>query len=60
MYHISGTVKHMIMIFWNFYFWAVRGLNGQKLAQDDKKILSVALHISWAMYDMIIIYDTVV
>ena len=60
MYHISATVKHMIMIFWIFYFWAVRGLKEQKLAQDDKKILSVALHILWAINHLIVIYGAVV
>ena len=43
-----------------FIFWAVSRVKGQKMAQDDKKILSVALHISKTIYDMIVIYGTLV
>ena len=48
-----------------FIFWAVRvgwgrGLKGQKMAQDDKKNLSVAVDISGTIYHMIIIYGTFV
>ena len=46
-----------VLSFFNiFIFWAVRGVKGQKMAQDDKNILSVALHISETIYLMIVIY----
>ena len=35
------------------FFGAVRGVKGQKMTQDDKKILSVALHISGTIYHRI-------
>ena len=38
-----------------FIFWAFRGVKGQKIAQDDKKILAVALHISETIHYMILI-----
>ena len=41
-----------------FIFWAVSSVKGQKMAQDDKKILSVALHVSGTMYHMVVIYGT--
>ena len=75
MCHISGTMKHLIMIFGTlvlnddisrpffycfeiFIFWAVRSVKGQKIAQDGKKILSVALHISGTIHHMIWINGT--
>ena len=36
------------------------GVEGQNVAQDDKKILSVQLHISGTIYHMILINDTYV
>ena len=49
-------------MFFHFYeiliFWAVRGVKGQKMAQDEKKILFVALHILGTIYYMIVIYGT--
>ena len=39
------------------FFGKVRG---QKMAQDDNKIMSVALHISGTIYHMIAIYRTLV
>ena len=42
-------------IFDVFIFWGVRGVKGQKIAKDDKKILSVELHISGTIYHMILI-----
>ena len=39
-----------------FIFQAVRGVKGQKMALDDKKVLSGALHISGTIYHMIVIY----
>ena len=41
-----------------FIFWAAWGIKGQKIAQDDKKILSVALHISGTIYHKILINGT--
>ena len=41
-------------------FWAVRGVKGPKMAQDDKKNLSVAVDISGTIYHMIVIYGTLV
>ena len=37
-------------------FWVHGGLKGQKMVQNDKKIMSVALHISGAIHHMIVIY----
>ena len=34
-HHISGTVHHLII----FIFWAVRGVKGQKIAQNEKQQL---------------------
>ena len=39
-------------------FQAVREGKGQKMAPDDKKVLSVALHISETIYHMIVFYGT--
>ena len=47
-----------IFFFSFFFFQAARGVKGQKMAQDDKKVLSGALHISGTIYDMIVIYGT--
>ena len=41
-----------------FICWAVKGVKVQKIAQDDKKILSVALHISGAAHHTILINGT--
>ena len=37
-------------------FRVVRGVKGQKMVQNDKKKLSVALYIWKAIYDMTVIY----
>ena len=39
-------------------FWVVKGVKGQKMVQNDKKILSVVLHISGTIHHMIFIYGT--
>ena len=39
-----------------FIFWVVRGVKGWKMVQNDKKILSVALHITGTIHHMIVIY----
>ena len=39
-------------------FQVVRGLKGQIMVQNDKKILSVALGISAIIHHMIIVYGT--
>ena len=47
-------------IFFEFFFFrAVIGVKGQKIAQDDKN-MSGALHISGIIHHMIFIYDTYV
>ena len=46
------------IFFYVFFFWAFRGVKGQKMAQDDKKFMSVALHISGTIYHMIFIYGS--
>ena len=43
-----------------FIFWVVRGLKEQKIAQDDKKNLFVAVDISGTIYHMFVIYGTLV
>ena len=55
------------LIFDIFIFWAVRGggggkggVKGQKLAQDDKIILSVELDISGTIHDIRGSYDQVI
>ena len=73
--HISGTVCdhnvwytcvklwyiHAFFHFFDiFIFQAGRGVKGQKMVQDGKKILSGALHISGTIYHMIVIYCTLV
>ena len=40
----------VFFIFDVFIFQGVRGLKGQKIAQDDKQILSVELHISGSIH----------
>ena len=49
-----------VFIFDIFIFQAVRGLKWQKMAQDDKKIMSVVFHISGTIHHIILIYDTYV
>ena len=39
-------------------FWIVRGVKGQQMVQNDKKILSITLNISGTIHQMIIIYST--
>ena len=46
--------------FQNFDFWVVGGVKGQKVVQNDKKILSVVLHISGTIHYIIVIYGTLV
>ena len=56
------------LIFDIFIFWALRGggggrgggVKGQKLAQDDKIILSVELDISGTIHDIRGSYDQVI
>ena len=44
--------------FQNFDFLGVSGVEGQKMAQNDKKILSVMVHISGTIHHMIVICGT--
>ena len=44
-----------------FIFWAVMGVKGQKIAQNEKKtIISVTHHISGTVEHMIMIFGTLV
>ena len=68
---ISGTIHHMIFIygthgqylpvFSHFFqiliFGVVSGVKGQKVAKNDKKILSVTLHVSGSIHNMIVIFS---
>ena len=40
------------------FFGLLGGVKGQKMAQDDKKIMSVALHISGTIHHVIFIYGS--
>ena len=51
----SGVFFHFFKI---LIFWVVGGVKGQKKVQNDKKILSVTLHISGAIHHVIVIYST--
>ena len=42
------------------FFWAVRGVKGQKMTQDNKKNLSIVVDISGTIYHMIVVYGTLV
>ena len=49
------------IFFENFIFWAVMGVKGQKIAQNEKKtIISVTHHISGTVEHMIMIFGTLV
>ena len=64
-HHVISFMLHMCKMtissgfffsfFQNFHFRVVRGVKGQKIDQNDKKI-SVALHISETIHHMIVIY----
>ena len=54
---ISRRVFHFFKI---SIFWVVGGVKGQKVVQNDKKILSVVLHISGAIHYIIVIYGALV
>ena len=54
---ISRRVFHFFKI---SIFWVVSGVKGQKVVQNDKKILSVVLHISGTIRYIIVIYGTLV
>ena len=41
-------------------FWALRKVKVQKMAQDDKKNLAVAVDILRTIYHIIVIYGTLV
>ena len=72
--YISGTICHMISIngthikkdisryFLHFFqvliFGVNNGVKGQKMAQNDKGILSFPLHISGSIHHMIVIFGT--
>ena len=50
----------VFFFFDNCIFQAVREVKGQKMVSYDKKFLSFALHISGAIYHMIVIYGKLV
>ena len=45
-------------VFHIFIFQGVREVKGQKIVQNDKKIMFVALHISGTIHHMILVIDT--
>ena len=49
-----------IFCFFDILFWAVSGVKGQKMSQNDKKNLSVAVDISGTIHHMIVIDGTLV
>ena len=52
------TSPDVFSFFQNFDFLGVSGVKGQKMAQNDKKILSVMVHISRTIHHMIVICGT--
>ena len=52
------TSPDVFSFFQNFDFLGVSGVKGQKMAQNDKKILSVMVHISGTIHHMIVICGT--
>ena len=50
----------LLFFFDIWIFEAIREVKGQKMAPDDKKVLSVALRISGTIYHTIVIYNTLV
>ena len=58
-YDHDDICRSFFQFFDIFIFWAVRGVKGQKMAQDDKN-LSVAVDISGNIYHMIVPYGTLV
>ena len=58
-----GCFLHFLDV---FIFWAKNGkkwqkmAKGQKMAQDDKKYISVAVDISGTIRHMVVIYGTLV
>ena len=55
--NISGFFFHS---FKTLILWVVRGVKEQKMAQNEKKNLSVTLHMPGTMHQMIAIYGTLV
>ena len=55
--NISRCFSHFFKM---LIFWVVRGVKGQKMVQNEKKILSVVFHISGTTQDMIVIYGALV
>ena len=55
--NISGGFFHS---FKTLILWVVRGVKEQKMAQNEKKNLSVTLHMPGTMHQMIAIYGTLV
>ena len=55
--NISGFFFHS---FKTLILWVVRGVKEQKMAQNEKKNLSVTLHMPGTTHQMIAIYGTLV
>ena len=49
------TSTGIFSFFQNFDFRVARGIKGQKIVENDKRILSIVLHISGTIHHMIII-----
>ena len=64
MYVIYGThvLSDNIRVFFHFFkiliFRVVKGVKGQKMVQNNKKLCPVTLHISETIHHMIVIYVT--
>ena len=72
--HISGNIHHKIviygthvqndnisrvfLIFSKFRFLVLLVVKGKKMFQNEKKILSVALHISGTIHHITLVYGT--
>ena len=53
----NNISRHYFHVFKILIFWVHRGVvKGQKTVQNDKKILSILLHISGTIHQMIVIY----
>ena len=55
---ISPGIFFMFSIFFYIFIFWLLGAKGQKMAQEHKKTLSVAVDISGTLYHMIVIYGT--
>ena len=56
--HFKMTSPGVVLFYQNLDFSGCCGVKGQKMAQNDKKNLSVLLHISKSIHHMIVICGT--